>query len=287
MLDEFIEWYYTKGKRFYGYPSDYLYAVEQDYKRAFTEASQGTKGELLRASNLGDPLAVLVLKKLGYGGGGGHYELLSPQTRNFLYTGFEVEARLLSMMLASGFKVSDAQRLVEYRGYTGHIDAILDGELVLDVKAVKDSNFKRMTGKKPYVSERYKSQLAFYRAGLDLPYAGLLVYNRDTSDVAFIDLSDDREALAELDRKLDELEKEWTLEAVWEREEELILEPTKEVFKGTETGNYLLPDEMRFTGYAEAFYHLGTGVNGYGREQVYVLGYKTVEEARQWLSTSL
>lgn len=280
MLDDFLQWYET-AQNFYGYPLIYTERVAVDYKTIF--AGGNGSGALIRASNLGDPLVVLILKKLGYSL---PHSTLSPKVKNFLYTGYEVEARLISMLHGHGlYTVDRFQEEVEYRGYKGHIDLVLNDSVVIDIKAVKNASFNRMFSKRPYISDRYKAQLAFYRAALELPHSGLLVYNRDTSDIGYIDLSNDEEAKTELDRKLDELKNEWSLDAVWEHEEELIIEPKPEIYKGTETGNYLLPDEMRFTGYASVFYHLAEGVNGYGREQIYVLGYKTLEEAKQELDT--
>lgn len=284
MLDEFIDWYYFHRGSFNPFQFYYAGEVENNFLNMFKEREDRREGELIRGSNIGDPLAVLLLKKLGYVAPSVPLTVLD---RNFLYTGFEVEARMISMLLAYDATVSDMQAEVSYRGYKGHIDLILTNDTVIDVKAVKGANFNRMTAaRKPYISDRYKTQIAFYKAALGLDKGGLLVYSRDTSDLAYIDLSNDDESRQALDYKIDVLETDMTLGGIWDNQDELIPEVKEEVYKGVATGNYLLPDSMKFTGYNRAFYDISdVQLNGYGREQIYVTGYKTLEEAQKELET--
>lgn len=278
MLDNFIQWYYTNKQPYYPFSKVYEAALQGKLSEMFESRQQG---DLIRGSSLGDPLAVLILKKLGYRAPDRQLTILD---RHFLYEGHEAEARMISTLMMFGFGIHDLQTEVEYGGYKGHIDLMIEGETVVDVKAVKNASFNRMTGKKPYISDRYKTQIAFYKKALGIDKGGLLLYNRDTSDIAFVDLSNDEDSLNELDFKLDVLEQNMTLEELWEREEDLIPAVSKEVYKGADTGNFLLPDSMRFSEYKTAFYELsGPTLNGYNREQTYVLGYKTLEQAKQEL----
>ncbi|QKE60840.1 related exonuclease [Arthronema virus TR020] len=278
MLDDFIQWYYTNQHPYYPFAKVYEGALQGKFAEMFGSRQQG---DLIRGSNLGDPLAVLILKKLGYRAPDRPLTILD---RHFLYEGHEAEARMISTLMMYGFDIHGSQKEVEYRGYKGHIDLMIEGETVVDVKAVKNASFNRMTGKKPYISDRYKTQVAFYKKGLGIKKGGLLVYNRDTSDIAFLDLSNDEDSIKELDYKLDVLDENITLEELFYREEEFIPEVKREVYKGAATGNYLLPDSMRFSEYKTAFYDLSEPtLNGYDREQIYVLGYKTLEQAREEL----
>lgn len=280
MLDDFIKWYYTNTNVQYPYAKVYETALQGKLAEMFNSKQ---RGDLIRGSNLGDPLAVLILKKLGHRAPDRQLTVLE---RQFLYEGHEAEARMISTLMMFGYDIHEMQAEVEYRGYKGHIDLMIEGETVVDVKAVKNASFSRMTGKKPYVSDRYKTQIAFYKRGLNIDSGGLLLYNRDTSDIAYIDLSNDEDSLQELDFKLDVLEQNMTLEELWENEEDLIPEVQREVYKGADTGNYLLPDSMRFSEYKTAFYDLSEPtLNGYNREQTYVLGYKTLEQAKQELES--
>lgn len=232
-------------------------------------------------SSYGDPLISLTLKRLGYPPEPRGYTV---QDRNFLFTGFEVEARMLSLLLAYGFQVSNEQSTVKYNGLEGHIDALINNDTVLDIKAVKSSNFNRaLPGRNQFINDKYLAQVNAYRRALELDHSGLLYYDRDTAEVYYHDTSD--YDLTYHDMKLETARGVKSLEEVFEREEEFIPTPTQEVYRKSLTGNYLVPLEMVYTGYADAFYLIKDGVNGYGKPQRYVIDYRTHEETREILET--
>ena len=88
------------------------------------------KGKL-RMSNIGKPCT----RSLWYDiNGDEQAEQLSPQTKLKFIFGDVVEAVILYLVKESGHTVTDQQKEVEIEGIKGHLDAIIDGELV-DVKS--------------------------------------------------------------------------------------------------------------------------------------------------------
>lgn len=92
----------------------------------------------LRLSNIGKPCS----RQLWYEVNGTEGEALSPATLVKFTYGNILEELLLFLAEVAGHKVTNRQERVEVNGVVGHIDALIDGELV-DVKSASSRSFER------------------------------------------------------------------------------------------------------------------------------------------------
>ena len=101
----------------------------------------------------------------------------------FLY-GHMLEVVLLLVKLA-GHTVSDEQKNVKIKGIEGHMDCVIDGE-VIDVKTASGYAFKKF--KDGTLAEDdtfgYMSQLAGYEAGHGTSNGGFLAMNKENGELA-------------------------------------------------------------------------------------------------------
>lgn len=119
----------------------------------------------LRMSNIGRPLRQLWYELKGY-----PQAPLTGQTRfKFLY-GDIIEALTLSLAEAAGHKVERQQEEIEVDGIKGHIDAVIDGEVV-DVKSCSSYSFKKFETGTLFFDDPfgYIGQLSGYASALKLP----------------------------------------------------------------------------------------------------------------------
>ena len=102
----------------------------------------------------------------------------------FLY-GHMLEEVVLLLVKLAGHTVSDEQKNVKIKGIEGHMDCVIDGE-VIDVKTASGYAFKKF--KDGTLAEDdtfgYMSQLAGYEAGHGTSNGGFLAMNKESGELA-------------------------------------------------------------------------------------------------------
>jgi len=111
-------------------------------------------------------------------------EKLHPSTQiKFLY-GHLLEVLLLFFVKLSGHKLTSQQKEITVSGIKGHMDCMIDGEVV-DVKTASGYSFKKF--KEGTLAEDdsfgYLSQLAGYEAAEKTNEGGFLVMNKETGEL--------------------------------------------------------------------------------------------------------
>lgn len=140
----------------------------------------------LRMSNIGRPLRQLWYELSGYTG----EEICGKTHFKFLY-GDLLEALLLVLAEASGHKVERLQEEVEVDGIRGHIDAVIDGELV-DVKSCSPFSYSKfkdgsLSSNDPF---GYVGQLSGYSEAVGLQ-ARFIAVNKVLGDICTLKLEND------------------------------------------------------------------------------------------------
>jgi len=160
----------------------------------------------LRLSNLGMPCS----RKLWYSVNCNQLaEPLPPATRLKFLFGDLLEELLLFLARAAGHTVVDEQKTVEVNGVVGHIDAIVDGELV-DCKSASTYSFNKFKdGLKPEDDAfGYLTQLGSYGSAVGSKRNHFLVIDKtlghvtldshDQPDKDYAKLADDARAMLAL-----------------------------------------------------------------------------------------
>src|SRR6056300_1173961 len=111
-------------------------------------------------------------------------EKLQPSTQiKFLY-GHLLEVLMLFFVKLSGHKLTSQQKEITVSGIKGHMDCMIDGEVV-DVKTASGYSFKKF--KEGTLAEDdafgYLSQLAGYEAAEKTNSGGFLVMNKETGEL--------------------------------------------------------------------------------------------------------
>jgi hypothetical protein len=165
-------------------------------------------------------------------------------------TGHDVEARIVEIMRTSGITQFDYQVPTTMRlaGFTveGTADLVID-DTVIDIKTASASNYKRLIS--GYNDLTYRTQLALYAHGLGLDKAGLLLYNKDTSELhlRYITLRDELPRVVNILEQLTPLSK-MTLDEGYEfiHDTFMVSEPVCQVRNKQTTGKLLVPAELRY-----------------------------------------
>lgn len=126
-----------------------------------------------RLSSIGKPCA----RQVWYDANSYSRELLPASARFKFLFGDIIEETLLFLAREAGHTVTDEQRTVSINGVEGHIDALVDGELV-DVKSASTPAFERFRTHSVTNDFGYLSQLSAYRTALGLPRAHFLVADK-------------------------------------------------------------------------------------------------------------
>jgi hypothetical protein len=209
----------------------------------------------LRPSRLGRPAYVTALEHLVHLHGNNHQAVDNTEyygrNSDIFRTGHDVEARIVEVMRSANVETFDYQvpTSFELHGYTieGTADIVL-GDTVIDVKTASASNFKRLLS--GYNDLTYRTQLALYAHGLNLPRAALLLYNKDNSELQlkYITLTDEVARVTNILGELKLLE-EMTLENAYEYIQEtfIITEPPSQMRAKVPTGKYLVPSELWYS----------------------------------------
>jgi hypothetical protein len=170
--------------------------------------------------------------------------------RDIFRTGHDVEARIIEVMRSAGITGFEYQvpTTMQLAGFTveGTADLVIDN-IVIDVKTASASNYKRLiTGYNDLV---YRTQLALYAHGLGLDKAGLLLYNKDTSELhlKYIPLRDELPRVVSILEQLTPLNK-MTLDEgydhIWDTF--TVTDPVCQMRNKQTTGKLLVPAELRY-----------------------------------------
>ena len=112
-------------------------------------------------------------------------EVISPATFiKFLY-GHLLEEIVLLLVKVSGHEVTSEQKEIKVSGIKGHMDCVIDGEVV-DVKTASNFAFKKF--KDGTLSEDdpfgYMAQLAGYESAEGTSHGGFLALNKESGELA-------------------------------------------------------------------------------------------------------
>ena len=102
----------------------------------------------------------------------------------FLY-GHMLEEVLLMLIKIAGHKVTDEQKEVSVSGIKGHMDCVIDGEVV-DIKTDSSFAFKKFYNKTLAEDDifGYLPQLAGYEAAMGTNKGGFLAMNKESGEIA-------------------------------------------------------------------------------------------------------
>ena len=204
------------------------------------------QGHYLRVSQMGKPLIVLCLNKIGYKDQGEpNFKL-----RWIFLLGHIFEAYLMCVVYLLGYDIHSAQDEIEFGGVLGHIDFMVD-EVVVEVKTMSDRYFTDFC-RKQNDDRGYLTQLHCYCAAKGTKRGVFLVINKSTNELREIPLIwDDRfitrahsvvhhyNACGDIDYIIDNLNAP---------------EGIPEKRGHTLTGRFLVPPNMRYSQFRDAFY---------------------------------
>ena len=102
----------------------------------------------------------------------------------FLY-GHLLEEVLLMLIKIAGHEVTDEQKEVSVSGIKGHMDCVIDGE-VIDIKTASGFAFKKFYNKTLAEDDifGYLAQLAGYEAAMGTNKGGFLAMNKESGEIA-------------------------------------------------------------------------------------------------------
>ncbi|ABQ12463.1 Cas4-domain exonuclease [Phormidium phage Pf-WMP3] len=248
----------------------YTSAVRDSYRRQFVNERQ--QENRLRVSSLGKYAVVQALQCFGVHEDRGN---IRGAQADMFHVGDITEARLIALMKAYGLQVTHEQHEVTWYGVLGHMDCVVDG-MVIDVKAVNDGNFKRYQKK---LSLTYLTQIGVYADALHYANCGVLLYNRNTCELALSvpDHDDIKEALERAEHIATSVKALDSVSDIWNYFD--TPDPLEEVFQKQKTGRYYVPYDVR-SPYDELLYETVSDVSGYGNERKYVLRYREPDEVQ-------
>lgn len=253
--------------------------MEQSLRRHYVEDRE-RKG--LRMSGLGKPAAVQGLNHLGY------YEPdPSGKTKLIFHLGDVYENWLELQLRAYGFKVVSSQGQVDFHGVKGHYDFVIEGSngdsLLVEAKTMSDGYSKQFR-KNPDDARGYTTQLALYNHTTGIP-AVWVCFNKGTAETFMVEPT--YEVLTErLNRAEDIITRMRTLKKVDDLLDTFRAPPPyEEKYRGSMTGNYLVPLNMKYTPFKDALYDLEYTKNGYGKDTEYVRGINTRKQMKKQLDT--
>ncbi|UZV39987.1 hypothetical protein LPP2_g19 [Leptolyngbya phage LPP-2, strain SPI] len=254
----------------YGYDT-YVSAVRDSYRRQFINERQ--QENRLRVSSLGKYAVVQALQCFGVHEDRGN---IRGAQADMFHVGDVTEAKLIALMKAYGLQVTHEQHEVTWHGVLGHMDCVVDG-MVIDVKTCNDGNFKRYQKKLPLT---YLTQIGVYADALKYANCGILLYNRNTCELALSvpDHDDIKEALERAEHIATAIPTLDSVSQIWEHFD--TPDPLEEVFQKQKTGRYYVPYDVR-SPYDELLYETVSDVSGYGNERKYVTRLREPQEIEE------
>jgi|TARA_R110000822_G_scaffold9958_2_gene38051 hypothetical protein len=171
---------------------EYLFAMASDIvdslkKQLWVGTRPSGKGKL-RMSNIGKPCT----RSLWYDiNGDDNSDKLTSETKLKFIVGDVVEAVILYLVKESGHVVTDQQKEIEIDGIKGHIDAVIDGELV-DVKSSSSYGMRKFKeGTLPQDDPfGYCSQISGYANALGKKSGTFLAFDKSAGDLALYTYKD-------------------------------------------------------------------------------------------------
>lgn len=113
-------------------------------------------------------------------------EELRPEVRLKFMFGDIIELVFIALIKLVGHKVTHEQAEVELDGIKGHIDCLVDGELI-DVKSASSFSFIKFKKEELQMNDPfgYYPQLAAYAQSMKVPAAGWLVWDKQLGHMCF------------------------------------------------------------------------------------------------------
>lgn len=160
-----------------GVKGEYLAGLVEDLNDlAKSKWNAEPRPTYLRASNLGTGCPLRLKYDIDYG----KPLPVSPELDAIFKQGDIMEAVTITLLKQAGYSVTDEQREIEYKGITGSIDCLINGNLV-DIKTTSNIwKFDKLWEKDDY---GYLSQLSTYAAAIpevSKKEATLLVWDKNS-----------------------------------------------------------------------------------------------------------
>ena len=206
----------------------------------------------LRPSRLGRTAYITAIEHLIHKHGLQHQAInnveMYGRTQDIFRTGHDVEARIIEVMRAANVEPFEYQVPTSFNLHDYTIEGTADlviGDTVVDIKTASASNYKRL--QQGYNDLTYRTQLALYAHGLGLSKVALLLYNKDTSEVAlrYISLTNEFSRVEGILAMLREME-DLTLEDAWQYivDNFTITPPPNQMRAKESTGKLLVPPDL-------------------------------------------
>lgn len=157
-------------------------AIMDSVRKQLWFSSQEDKRPALRMSNIGKPCSRALWYEITAKIEG---ETYSPQTRLKFMFGDIAEALILYLAKEAGHTVEDQQREIEIDGIKGHLDAVIDGELV-DVKSASAYGMRKFKEATLPTDDPfgYISQISGYANALGKTSGTFLAFDKSSGELA-------------------------------------------------------------------------------------------------------
>lgn len=157
-------------------------SIMDSIRKQLWVSANDRKGGSLRMSNIGKPCTRALWYDIN---GDDQVETLRPETKIKFMMGDIVEALVLYLAKESGHEVKEQQAQVEIDGIKGHLDAVIDGELV-DVKSSSSYGMKKFkNGTLPDDDPfGYIDQISGYGNALGKTQGTFLAFDKSTGELA-------------------------------------------------------------------------------------------------------
>jgi len=163
-------------------------AIMDSVRKQLWFSSQEDKRPALRMSNIGKPCSRALWYEITAKIEG---ETYSPQTRLKFMFGDIAEALILYLAKEAGHTVEDQQKEIEIDGIKGHLDAVIDGELV-DVKSASAYGMRKFKEATLPTDDPfgYISQISGYANALGKTSGTFLAFDKSSGELATYTHSD-------------------------------------------------------------------------------------------------
>lgn len=266
-IDDFVQWYNN---------GEFVPLLDFDVEGYAHEIDQAVKGKFfgekprnyIGASALSTPGLQLALKKLGFPKV--NEDSISIRTLVIFHFGHVFESLIIYLMRAYGLKVSDTQLEVRHGEFQGHIDSIVGGNTLVEIKTMAPDYFKSFTAE-PDDIRGYYTQLAFYHHCLKdrTTDTGWLCFDKGTFSIKFV-----RPDMDKLEYHWCKAKEKMHYLSITTQVEDILKFPLpeckEEVYKKEGTGKYLLPPSFRRSPYCSCFFNTYEGVDKYKHKKIYV-----------------
>lgn len=157
-------------------------AIMDSVRKQLWFSSQADKRPALRMSNIGKPCSRALWYEITAKVEG---ETYSPQTRLKFMFGDIAEALILYLAKEAGHTVEDQQKEIEIDGIKGHLDAVIDGELV-DVKSASAYGMRKFKEATLPTDDPfgYISQISGYANALGKTSGTFLAFDKSSGELA-------------------------------------------------------------------------------------------------------